>query len=205
MSENITCDVAIVGGGPAGATAATLLRKYAPDLRVVVLERDRFPRDQIGESQLPSISPILHEMDVWGAVEHAGFPIKIGASYTWGSNRERWDFDFFPVERWQDEPRPARFEGQRTFTAFQVDRARYDKILLDHAATMGARVVQGIGVSRVDASDDRITGLILENDDRLTAQHYIDASGVVGLFRRAFKIGSQAPQELRNIAIWALS
>ena len=54
-STNGTYDVAIVGGGPAGSTAATLLKKYAPELRVLVLEKEVFPRDHIGESMLQPI------------------------------------------------------------------------------------------------------------------------------------------------------
>ncbi|HKR21159.1 MAG TPA: tryptophan 7-halogenase, partial [Pyrinomonadaceae bacterium] len=68
-------DVAIIGGGPGGATTGTLLKKYAPELKVLILERERFPREHIGESQLPPIAPILNEMGVWDKVEAANFPI----------------------------------------------------------------------------------------------------------------------------------
>ena len=126
-------DVAIVGGGPAGTTVGTLLRRHNPALRVLILEKEKFPRDHIGESQLPAINGVLVEMGVWDKVEAANFPVKIGASYTWGRDNERWDFEFYPVENWAREERPVRFEGQRKYTAFQVDRAIYDEILLRHA------------------------------------------------------------------------
>ena len=64
-------DVAIIGGGPAGSTCASLLRKYAPELRVTLVERETFPRDHVGESQLPAIGKVLHEMGVWDKVEAA--------------------------------------------------------------------------------------------------------------------------------------
>jgi flavin-dependent dehydrogenase len=200
--SNLNCDVAIVGGGPAGATAATLLRKYAPALRVLVLERETFPREHVGESQLPSISPILAEMGVWDRVEAEGFPIKIGASYTWGRDHERWDFDFYPLERWRDEERPAKFEGQRTFTAFQVDRARYDELLLCHARSCGAEVREGISVDKVLVEGEHVRGLKLSSGESVTANHYIDATGVSATLRRALGIGSDAPESLRNIAVW---
>ena len=92
-----TFDVAVLGGGPAGATCAALLRKYNPGLSVFVAERDQFPRDHVGESQLPGCAQICAEMGCWDKVEAAGFPIKIGASYTWGRNNDKWDFDFYPV------------------------------------------------------------------------------------------------------------
>ena len=195
-------DVAIVGGGPTGATAATLLLKYNPELRVLIIEKEKFPRDHVGESQLPSIGPILDEMGVWDKVEEAGFPIKIGASYTWGRNNDCWDFDFYPVEEWRDEPRPARFEGQRRQTAFQVDRAIYDEILLRHAESLGAEVREETRVSYVLVVNDRIEGLQLATGELVKARYYIDGSGTVGLLRRALGIHSEVAQELRNIAVW---
>ena len=195
-------DVAIVGGGPVGSTAATLLKKYEPELRVLVLEKEIFPRDHIGESMLQPICSILNEMGVWEEVEAAGFPIKIGASYTWGRDSDRWDINFYPIERWRDEPRPAKFEGQRLHTAFQVDRSRYDKILLDHAQSHGAEVRQGARVDEVLVKDDRIEGLKLSGGETVTAQYYIDGSGTMALFRRALGIGIDPNLELRNIAIW---
>src|ERR1051325_211205 len=161
--------VAIVGGGPTGSTAATLLKKYAPDLRGLVLEKEFFPRDHIGESMLFPICLILDEMGVWDAVEAANFPIKIGASYTWGRDGDRWDLNFYPIEKWQPELRPAKFEGQRRSTAFQVDRSRYDKILLEHAQSRGAEVRQGVRVDEVLVNEDRIEGLKLSSGETVTA------------------------------------
>jgi flavin-dependent dehydrogenase len=195
-------DVVIVGGGPAGSTAASLLRKYNPELRVLVVEREKFPRDHVGESQLPSIGSVLDEMGVWEKVEAANFPIKIGASYTWGRNDDRWEFDFYPVEEFVDEPRPAKFEGQRRLTAFQVDRAIYDKILLDHAASLGAEVREETRVAKVETDGDRIVAVELDGGERITARWFIDASGTVGILRRAVGVEAQVNDDLKNIAIW---
>ncbi|GIW74294.1 MAG: hypothetical protein KatS3mg103_0816 [Phycisphaerales bacterium] len=197
------CDVAIIGGGPAGSTLATLLRKYDPALAVTIVEKEVFPREHVGESQLPAIGPILHEMGVWDKVEAANFPIKLGASLTWGRDGERWDFDFYPVEEFRDEPRPARFEGQRTRTAFQVERSVYDTILLEHAQEMGARVLQGTQVREVLREGDRVLGLELSNGQRLTARHYVDASGTHAILRRAMGVQTDAPESLRNVAFWS--
>lgn len=196
-------DVAIVGGGPAGTTLACILRKYDPTLKVVILEKARFPREHVGESQLPGVSAILNEMGCWDKVELEGFPIKLGASLTWGRDKESWDFDFYPAEEFKDEVRPAKYEGQRRFTAFQVDRAIYDKILLDHAAEMGVDVRQETAVRDVllGESDD-ITGLAIDGGQTIHARHYVDASGAVGLFRRALGLETESPKELRNIAIY---
>ena len=197
-----SCDVAIIGGGPTGSTLSTLIRKYNPDLRVVIIEKSKFPREHVGESQLPNVSGILAEMGCWDKVEAAGFPIKIGASLTWGRNNERWDFDFYPVEKFVDEPRPAKYQGQRRHTAFQVDRAIYDNILLRHAQEMGVELREEVGVEEVLREGDRVTGFKLSTGDTITATNYVDASGAWGVLKRAMGITSWEPKELRNIAIW---
>src|SRR5690606_657690 len=74
--------VAVIGGGPAGATLGALLRKYDPQVEVLILEKERFPREHIGESMLPAIGAIMHEMGAWDKVEAEGFPIKLGGSLT---------------------------------------------------------------------------------------------------------------------------
>lgn len=195
-------DVAIVGGGPVGSTASALLKKYNPDLHVVVLEKEKFPREHVGESQLPPISKVLDEMGCWDKVERAGFPIKIGASYTWGRNNDRWDFDFFPIEEWVDEPRPGRFEGQRLQSAFQVDRAMYDDILLRHAEELGVEVHEETLVREVNVTDDRIVGLKLDDGREIQADYFIDGSGTAAVLRRALGINVEVAEELKNIAIW---
>lgn len=195
-------DLAVLGGGPAGSTAAAILLKYRPQSRVVILEKERFPREHIGESQLPAIMPILHEMGAWDKVEAADFPVKLGASLTWGRDNDEWDFDFYPRDQFKDEPRPAKYEGQRRFTAFQVERAIYDKILLEHAASMGAEVRMPCQVREIETGGDRVTGFRLESGEVITARYYLDCSGAIGILRRTLGIGNYCPNELRNIAVW---
>jgi len=195
-------DVAIIGGGPAGSTVGCLLKKYNPDLKVAIFEREIFPRDHIGESLLPPISPILIEMGCWDQVEAADFPIKIGATLRWGKNPELWDFEFFPAESFKEEPRPAKYVGQRTLTSFQVDRAIYDEILLNRAAELGCEVRQNTKVSTVRREQDKVTGLVLESGEEVTARHYVDASGNSGILRKAMDVKCDYPSTLKNIAIW---
>lgn len=202
MSNDAHYDVAIIGGGPSGSTAGALLKKYAPQLSVVILERDRFPRDHIGESLLPPIGPILVEMDVWDRVEAANFPIKVGATYRWGKNPELWDLDFLDSETFVEEPRPAKFTGQRTRTSFQVERATYDKILLDRAAELGCVVKEGTRVTAVEREGDSVRGLRIDSGETITATHYVDASGNAGILRKALAVPIDEPTTLRNIAIW---
>ena len=195
-------DVAIVGGGPAGSTVGSLLKKYAPRLRVSILERERFPRDHVGESQLPIIGSILDEMGCWDQVEAAGFPIKVGATYRWGRTKDLWDFHFLEDGNLRPEPRPGKYAGQRLRTAFQVDRSVYDKILLDHASSLGCQVRQGVAVRSARTDGDNIEALTLSDGSEVTARWYVDASGHAGVLRRNLPINVDCPTALQNIAIW---
>lgn len=195
-------DVAIVGGGPGGSTCATLLKKYAPSLEVAIFERETFPREHVGESQLPLISGILMEMGVWDKVEAANFPVKIGATYRWGKSQDLWDFHFLPGGKFKDEPRPGKYTGQRTRTAFQVDRAIYDKILLDHAREHGVRVYENTHISAVEHEGRTITSLETKEGERIEAKIYVDATGHVGFLRRALGIAVEEPSSLKNVAFW---
>jgi flavin-dependent dehydrogenase len=195
-------DVAIIGGGPSGSTTGALLKKYGPDVKVGIFEREIFPRDHIGESMLPPLNGILVEMGCWDKIEAADFPIKIGATYRWGKRPELWDYNFIVAEEFKSEPRPAKFAGQRMATAFQVDRSIYDRILLDHAAELGCEVHQGTKITRVLRDKRRVAGLELESGEIVTARHYVDASGNSGILRRAMDIRCDYPSTLKNIAIY---
>ncbi len=209
----IECDVAVIGGGPAAATLGTILLRYNPELKIALFERELFPRDHVGESQIPHLMPILDEMNVWDKVEAAGFPIKIGGLYKWGTTDDLWSLDFLPKTEFKDEERPGHYVGQRRFTAFQVDRSIYDKILLDHAREAGCAVYQGVKVSTINRDGDRVTSLevsatepvgeeALGGETQVTARWYIDASGNSGMLRRAMGVEIDSPTALRNIAVY---
>ncbi len=196
-------DVAVIGGGPAGSTLGSMLRKYAPQLSVAIFEKEVFPREHIGESLLPTTGRILEEIGVWDAVEAAGFPIKIGATYRWGSSDDLWDFNLLETaEINPTEQRPSKFEGWRMRSTFQVDRAKFDKILLDHSKQLGCHVYEGGGVEKVLGESDEVSGLKLASGETITAKYYIDASGNAGILRKAMGVGVEEPPALKNIAIW---
>ncbi len=195
-------DVAIIGAGPGGTTLGSFLRLYDKELTVKLFERETFPRDHVGESQLPLVSKVLSEMGVWDRIEACGFPIKVGATYRWGNSDDLWDFDFLAGGEFDDKPRPSPYSGQRTFTAFQVDRAVYDEVLSDYATELGCEIEFGNGVRKVYRTGDRVDFLEMRDGSQVVADMYVDASGHTGVLRRAMDVEIEEPSALKNIAVW---
>ena len=122
-------DVLVIGGGPGGSAAATLLARAGKN--VLLLEKEHFPRFHIGESLLPYNRKLFDEMGVLPTLEAAGFPRKFGAQFHLGNGNKVLKLVF----------RNGRFT--RETSAFQVERATFDHILLKHARSSGAEVREG--------------------------------------------------------------
>jgi FADH2-dependent halogenase len=129
MENSGTYDALIIGGGPGGCTAATFLARAGK--RVLLLEKDTFPRFHIGESLLPYNRRIFEEMGILPTLESAGFVRKYGAQFHLGDTSKSLHLVF----------------GQGRFTrealAFQVERATFDHVLLKHAVASGAEAREG--------------------------------------------------------------
>ena len=170
MQTSEDVDVVVVGGGPGGSTLATLLAMQGH--RVVVLEKETFPRYQIGESLLPStVHGVCRLTGVSDYLASAGFTTKRGGTYRWGSNPEPWTFAF------AISPRMAG----KTSYAYQVERSKFDKILLDHARRMGADVRENCPVTDVLSDGIRVHGVAYTDSDgntrQIHARYVVDASG----------------------------
>src|SRR5216117_3624493 len=137
MSE-IVYDAVIIGGGPGGSTAASYLAKAGR--RVLVLEKECFPRFHIGESLLPYNRQLFAEIGVLETLEKEGFPVKTGAQFHVGNGSKCLKL-IFRNGHYTREP-----------TAFQVERSKFDHLLLQHARTSGAEVREGIAVTKFDNS-----------------------------------------------------
>src|SRR5437867_3212662 len=158
-------DVAIIGGGPAGSTAAALLARAGR--RVVVFEREKFPRFHIGESLLPFSMKAFSRLDLHDKLLRAGFMKKFGGEM-FGSCSEKGNKFYF-----KDAYR------SQTDHAYQVTRAEFDKLLLDHAAESGAEVREQTTVAQVRFADDHLDLVIGQNgsSENVRARYLIDASG----------------------------
>ncbi|GGV66503.1 FAD-binding protein [Streptomyces longisporoflavus] len=188
-------EVLVVGGGPAGATAAALLARRGHE--VIVLERERFPRYHIGESLLPSLLPVLDVLGAREVIERQGFVRKSGAFYGWGG--QEWSLGF-------DEPgRPAAY-------SFQVIRSEFDQLLLDHARRQGADVREEARTGRVtfaDASKGSGTSRAVEaswtqngTTHTIGFDHMVDASGRAGLLAARQLRTRRVHDVFRNVALW---
>src|SRR6266851_5248793 len=148
-------DVIVVGGGPGGSTLASLVAMQGH--RALILEKEKFPRYQIGESLLPStVHGICRLTGVTDELARAGFMLKRGGTLRWGSNPEPWTFSFSVS---------PKMVGPSSF-AYQVERMKFDQILLDNARRVGAEVREECAVIDVVGDAGRVRGV-----------RYADAAG----------------------------
>lgn len=152
---DVDVEVVIVGGGPAGSTAASYLTRGG--MTVQVLEGEHFPREHVGESLVPATTPVLHDIGAMDKVEAAGFPKKLGAAWTSAAdpNIPHAGFtglthDFRAAEVLFSERDQEGVDRDHTF---HVDRGKFDKLLLDHSREQGADVREGTIVTGIDFSD----------------------------------------------------
>jgi FAD-dependent halogenase len=165
-AEAEDADVVVVGGGPGGSTVASLIAMQGR--RVVLLEKGTFPRYQIGESLLPStVHGVCRLIGISDELAQAGFTQKRGGTYRWGSNPQPWTFAF---------SLSPKISGETSF-AYQVERRKFDKILLDRARHLGVDVREGHPVTDVIGDDDRIRGVC-----------YVDANGKAGQIRAKYVV-----------------
>jgi flavin-dependent dehydrogenase len=183
-TNNLTsdCDVLVIGGGPAGSTAAALLaqRGYA----VTLLEKAHHPRFHIGESLIPANLPLLEKLGVADEIRAIGM--------------EKWGAEF--VSPWHDNKQVYEFAGaidKSMPMAYQVRRSEFDEILIRNASRKNARVVEGCQVQDVAFLADN-TGAEVKacHDDgsieTVRARFILDASG-----RDTF-LGNQFKAKKRN-------
>lgn len=168
-------DVIVIGAGPAGSLAASLLNQRG--YQVLVLERTHFPRFSIGESLLPQSMRYLEQANMLDAVQKAGFQFKNGAAFSCGNRYEFFDFNEKFTEGWG--------------TTFQVQRDRFDKILADTAEAQGVTFHYGQTVMQFEY-DEKGAHVVVEGDNgetqQLTAKFVLDASGYGRVLPRLLKL-----------------
>lgn len=157
-------DVVIIGAGPSGAVAAALLQRKS--LSVLVLEKQQFPRFSIGESLLPHCMDFLEQADMLEAVTSAGFQFKNGAAFRQGEDYESFDFSDKSCSGWNH--------------TYQVERARFDKVLADEAERQGVEIRYQNTITAFQSDGSTATlGVTDANDNayEVDAGFVLDASG----------------------------
>ncbi len=190
MMNTAMYDVAIIGGGPAGSIAAALLARAGR--RVIVFEREKFPRFHIGESLLPFSMKAFTRLGLHEKFLRAGFMKKFGGEIVGACSETGTKFYFK--------------DGYRSQTdhAYQVTRGDFDKVLLDHAAECGAEVHEQTSVDQVEFSKEDVELGVRSNGSShsIRARYVIDASGRTSVLGRQFKI-KKTYDHLQKLSIFA--
>lgn len=190
MTDRYDFAFAVVGGGPAGCSAAISLAQRGHS--VVLFERETFPRFHIGESLLATTNEALAVLGLTEKIASAGFPEKLGARLVTHDGRSGRGVNF-------TETREVR--RPRTY---QVCRGDFDRILMDRARETGVDVREGCRVTACEFAPD---AAILDffcpaGSGRVRTKAIVDASGREGLIARKYSLRTDEPR-LANIAVFS--
>lgn len=185
-------DIAIIGGGPAGSTAASLLSEKG--FKVLLLEKQKFPREHIGESLIPASYEILERLGVLEELKTIS-PRKPGVHFISNNdvNQTLWCFK----NAVKDE----------SYLSFHVKRSLFDEMLLNNSRKKGATVLEEHQVKQVNLDrEDSIVEINAQdnsgNQKTFEAKFLIDASGQNTFL--GTKLGVKKPvQDLDRVAIWS--
>ena len=184
-------DVVVIGGGPAGATASTLLAQQG--VRVQLFEREHFPRFHIGESLIPETYWVLKRLNMLPKMQQSRFVKKYSVQFVNANGKLSAPFYF-----WDNKPH----ECSQTW---QVVRSEFDKMMLDNAREHGVDVHEGVRVVDVLMEDERAVGVRIRPKDgpdrEVRAKVVVDASGQNGLIQNKRRLRVWDPV-LNKGAIW---
>ena len=184
-------DVVVIGGGPAGATASTLLAQQG--VRVQLFEREHFPRFHIGESLIPETYWVLKRLNMLPKMQQSRFVKKYSVQFVNANGKLSAPFYF-----WDNKPH----ECSQTW---QVVRSEFDTMMLDNAREHGVDVHEGVRVVDVLMEDERAVGVRVRQKDgpdrEVRAKVVVDASGQNGLIQNKRRLRVWDPV-LNKGAIW---
>jgi flavin-dependent dehydrogenase len=207
MTASKKADVLVIGGGPAGATAA--MRLLAKGLRPLIVERERFPRYHIGESMTGECGAIVRELGFGERMAAAGHPVKHGVC-VYGA-REGADSWFVPV---MQRTEAGELRDQVTY---QVRRSVFDTMLIEEAVRRGAELIEGCAIAPImgahgaalgGAKVQTAAGSIVNVDAAMTldcsgqgsflARHGITGAKYLGSYDKQIAIFSQVANYARG-------
>ena len=184
-------DAVVIGGGPGGSSASTFLAKKG--YRVLLLEKERFPRFHVGESLVPKCEDLLWELGADEKIARGGFQVKRGGNLTSHSGA----YVKFHLSLIEDQLR-------RPYT-YQVLRSEFDRILLDHSREHGVEVREEVRVTDILRDQQRVVGVTYARSGQpeceLTVPIVIDASGRDTFLASKFRLRRKDPR-LNKVSIW---
>ena len=187
----VETDVVVIGGGPAGSTASTLIKDAGH--RVRLFERERFPRFHIGESLIPCTYFVLERLGMLPKLKGSRFVNKHSVQFVSQNGRLSEPFYF-----WDNKPH----ECSQTW---QVKRAEFDMLMLDNAREHGVEVHEGARVMEVLFEGQRAVGVIVKLEDGSThtvhASVVVDASGQSSMLMDKFNL-REWDEKLKKAALW---
>src|SRR5689334_809170 len=177
MNTNNNFDVIVMGGGPAGSSVASMLAREGR--QVIVFEKEIFPRHHIGESLMTDTYWTFRRMGLLEKLRESPFVRKFSVQFANAAGKESRPFYFFESVH------------HESAVTWQVTRAKFDELLINHAADQGAVVHQGVLVKQVLFEGDRAIGVEVQMADGSCEQFFakvvVDATGQMAMLSNKFR------------------
>ena len=177
MSTNNNYDVIVMGGGPAGSSVASMLAREGR--QVILFEKEVFPRHHIGESLMTDTYWTFRRMGLLEKLRDSPFVRKYSVQFANAAGKESRPFYFFEAVH------------HESAVTWQVTRAKFDELLLNHAADQGATVHQGVLVKQVLFEGDQAVGVEVQMQDgsreKFFAKVVVDATGQMAMLSNKFR------------------